>query len=338
VNIFGKNVGIDTLPLIVAELSCNHEGSLNKAKELISQAKEATADAVKIQVYDADDMTINSENEDFYIKDGYWKGRNLHELYKQTGTPYEWLPHLFKHAKSIDMPLFASVFSERGLEALEELNCPAYKIASFELTGIYLIRKVAKTGKPIVISTGMATLDEIDLAMTFCDPANSALLHCISSYPTKLEELNLWRIQQLRNIYLSVIGFSDHTTNLITGALAVAAGARIIEKHMIIHGSNSEDKKFSITDNEFKEYAALCREAATACLKVPVEGEEHSKQFRRSVYAVKDINEGEVFTPENVKCIRPSYGICASEYPKVLCKRAAVAIKQGTALKKEMLS
>lgn len=332
-NIFGKRIAKDTLPLMVAELSCNHEGSLDKMRSLMYKAREASADAVKIQVYDANDMTVDN----YKIEGGPWDGRSLYDLYKKNAINYDWLPTLFSYAKDLEIPLFASVFSEKGLNALEEVNCPAYKIASFELNDIYLIRKVAKTNKPVILSAGMADLDEIDKACTFLDPFNSALLHCVSAYPTPINETNLWKIPLYMSMFSSIVGFSDHTTGIRVGPLAVAAGARIIEKHMGDGSKTSDDEAFSITPHVFKHYAYLCRQAAEASFKATT-SEGASLLLRRSVYAVKDIQEGEAFTPENIKCLRPSFGICASRYPQVLCRRAAREIKAGTPLKQEHVS
>lgn len=341
--LFGKKLHKNCLPLIIAEISCNHEGSLSKAHELTLQAKLASADAVKIQVYIADDMTINYQtnpdsNHDFWVKDGPWKCKHLYHLYEETGTPYEWLPDLFQYARNINIPLFASVFSLKGLAALEEQNCPTYKIASFELPDIYLIEKVAKTNKPIILSTGMADLNEINKAICHVDLQNIILMHCVSAYPTKLENANLWRINQLRTFYNVPVGFSDHTTGMFAAQYAVAMGARIIEKHFGFDDTNSEDKTFSFGPDAFKRYAEGCRRAAEATFKNPTPEEESSRQFRRSLYIVKDIKQGEIFTMDNVRSIRPSYGLSPSMLMEVITKKATYNIKAGTALKREDLS
>ena len=348
--LFGQQLSKNNYPLIVAELSCNHEGSLAQAKELIKAAKEATADAVKIQVYTADDMTypygINKtepgkfikEKCDFIVKEGPWKNHHLYYLYEKTQTPYEWVPELFAYAKEINIPIFASVFSLKGLSLLEELNCPAYKIASFELPDLALIRKVAKTNKPVILSTGMASTDDIDQAMQCVNPRNVVLMHCVSAYPGKDNEQNLWKITQLDKYYGCPIGYSDHTNGVLAAQLSIAMGARVIEKHMVLSASShSEDSSFSLSPTEFRSFAKYCRAAAEATFVKEVPGEESSKQFRRSLYVVKDIAKGESFTLSNVRTIRPSYGLSPSMLSNVLVSRATCDLKAGTALKREHL-
>lgn len=331
----GQELGKNKFPFIVAEISCNHEGDINQAKKLCGLAKEAGADAVKIQTYYAEDMTINHGGTDFRIEKGLWNGNTLFELYRKTQTPYEYVEQLF----NLDIPIFSSVFSLKGLAILEDLKCPAYKIASFEIVDLPLIRKVAKTGKSIVLSTGMANLEEIDEAMMCCNPNNTALLHCVSAYPTKLEEANLWRVQWLADLYpQSIVGFSDHTRGTVAGPLACAIGARIIEKHLALPNTEPEDAAFSLHPDEFRLYAQNCRKAAEATFKVEVQAEADSRQFRRSLYAVKDIQEGSVFTPDNIRSIRPSYGLPSKLYTRLIAgMRASKDIKAGTALTKEMI-
>lgn len=341
----GKTLGKNHYPFIVAEISCNHEGSLTHAKELIAAAKEAGADAVKFQLYDADDMTYIFENvdfkdtsiQDFIIKAGPWKGRALNELYTKTGTPYEWVQVLFEYAKSVNIPLFASVFSSRGIKVLEENNCPAYKIASFELVDIPLIREVAKTKKPIVLSTGMAIEKEIWDVADHIESKDIILLHCVSAYPTRLEETNLWRIKHLSEITGELIGFSDHTEGHLAAQIACGMGAVMIEKHLYLGGATSEDAGFSLTPQAFKFFVKACRRAAETSFESTSIEESYSRQFRRSLYAVKDISKGEQFTTENVRSIRPSYGLPPSRYFSVLSKIASTNIKAGTALKEEHL-
>lgn len=341
----GQELGKNKLPFIVGEVSCNHEGDIIKADELIKHAKLSGANAVKIQCYTPDDMTLdvkvrfNQEYNDFYIKYGQWKGQHLYELYKKAQTPYHLAEKLFSIAEHYKIPIFSSVFSLKGLSYLEELKCPAYKIASFELTDLPLIRKVTKTAKPVILSTGMSNLEEIDEAMMCCVPNNTALLHCVSAYPTKLEQANLWRINWLQDLYpQSIVGFSDHTRGIIAGSLACAMGARIIEKHIALPGTNPEDAAFSLHPDEFKTYVQNCRKAAEATFKVEVPEEQSSRQFRRSLYAVKDIAEGDVFTPDNIRSIRPSYGLPPKFYTKLIAgMRASKEIKAGTALTKEMI-
>lgn len=335
----GQELGKNKLPFIVAEISCNHEGSSQQAKELVRSAKAAGANAVKFQIYTEDDMTLESYGTDFVVKEGQWAGRALHSLYKKTKTDFNLADDIVHECNQIGIHWFASIFGLKGLSWGETYKCPAYKIASFELTDLPLIRKVAKTAKPVVLSTGMGNLEEIDEAYHCCVPHNTALLHCVSAYPTKLEEANLWRVQWLADLYpQAIVGFSDHTRGIIAGPLACAMGARIIEKHIALPGTEPEDAAFSLHPDEFKQYAQACRVAAQATFKVEVEAEAHSRQFRRSLYAVKDIQEGEVFTPANIRSIRPSYGLPPKMYTRLIAgMRATKKIKAGTALTKEMI-
>lgn len=335
----GQELGKNKYPFIVAEISCNHEGDVNQAMGLIDAAKEAGASAVKFQTYFAEDMTIDHGGTDFRIEQGLWNGNTLFDLYRKTQTPYEYLESLFSYATKKSMLMFSSVFSLKGLAVLENYGCPAYKIASFELVDLPLIRKVAKTGKPIVLSTGMASLEELDEAMNCCNPQNTVLLHCVSAYPTKLEQANLWRIPWLTDLYPNTpIGFSDHTRGIIAGPLACAMGARMIEKHIALPGTNPEDAAFSLHPDEFKTYVQHCRKAAEATFKVDVPEEQSSRQFRRSLYAVKDIKEGDCFTPDNIRSIRPSYGLPPKLYTRLIAgMRASKEIKAGTALTKDMI-
>lgn len=284
------------------------------------------------------DIKYNPDN-DFNVKNGPWKGALLHELYSKTQTYSDLAEKMILTAKSLNIPLFISIFSQKWISWAEEFNIPAYKIASFELVDLPLIRKVAKTGKPVVLSTGMANLEEIDEAMNCCNPQNTVLLHCVSAYPTKLEQANLWRIPWLNDLYPNTpIGFSDHTRGIIAGPLACAMGARMIEKHIALPGTNSEDAAFSLHPDEFKIYVQHCRKAAEATFKVDVPEEQSSRQFRRSLYAVKDIKEGDSFTPDNIRSIRPSYGLPPKLYTKLIAgMRASKEIKAGTALSKDMI-
>lgn len=335
----GMEVSKSTPPIIVAEISCNHQGSIENAINLIKAAKDATADAVKIQVYTADDMTACTDLPDFWIKDGPWAGKNLYDLYKETATPYEFVKPLFEFAKLIDIPIFASVFSKRGVDHLESLGCGAYKIASFEIVDQELIKYAVSTGKSIILSTGMASSVEIDQAFELCDPTNTILMHCISAYPTQVHETNLQRLKDFRNLFTSLIGFSDHTIGTQAAPLAVALGARMIEKHLALDTSQgAQDEHFSALPVSFKLMAEACRRAFQATQPCDVPGEASSRQFRRSLYAVTDVVRGQKFTSGNVRSIRPSYGLHSSRYLEVTHeKKAACDIKVGTALKEEHL-
>lgn len=337
----GKEIGSGKLPFIVAEISCNHEGDLSQAKKLIEIAKDNGADAAKIQVYTPDDMTINVEGvkaivNGFEIVQGPWAGQSLYELYTKTQTTYEMARELILYAESIQFPIFASVFSPY---AGNYVKVPAYKIASFELPDTFMIRRLAKEGKPMVLSTGMANIQEIDDAVACCDPKNLILLHCVSAYPTKIETCNLHRIKTLGDLFSVPVGFSDHTRGVTAGPLAAALGAVMLEKHLALEGTHSEDEKFSLHYQEFRYYAAMCREAAKATFKSPIPDENSSRQFRRSLYVIKDMEEGDAFTAGNIKAIRPSYGMEASQFTRIISgHKASMRLKAGTPLRKEHLS
>lgn len=348
--LFGKSLGQLDPPIFISEISCNHGGSLSQAKELIHASKEAGADACKIQTYTPDEMTLCAgvgmdniinphHNDDFRIKDGPWKGMNLHDLYVDTHTPYEWLHPLFEYAKQIDIPLFSSVFGYYSLGFLEEVGNPVYKIASFEANDPDFISDVAKKGKPLIISTGMCSPDDVVRAVAACRPDNTVLMHCVSAYPAMYNELNMFKIRMLQGFYPCVVGFSDHTLDSQAAQIAVAMGAKVIEKHLMLEGgSKTEDSEFSCNPKEFKELVGDCCEVYYAIRKSTNDPEDSSRQFRRSLYVVKDMEPGEQFTSENVRSIRPSYGLEPYRYKEVLGKWAKVFIKAGTALKEEHLS
>jgi len=342
-----SKLGPNEYPYIVAEISCNHEGDLAKAKLLIEAAKDSGANAVKIQVYTADDMTyakpigdsgffIDKSNRDFIIQSGPWKDQHLYNLYQKTQTDFELAKQMMIYANQVGIDCFASVFSKESIDWLETEMCPAYKIASFEITDLELIKYAAKTNKPIILSTGMCSIPELNKATECVDPHNSILLHCVSAYPTKISEANLWRIRHLGGMYpFFLIGFSDHTRGVMAGPLAVAAGARMLEKHLALEHTHPEDEHFSLHPGEFKTYVQRCRIAAEAMFDSEVIDEASSIQFRRSIYVVKDIKEGEFFTQENIRVIRPSYGLHGHLYKSTLGKKTTKDIKAGTALKTE---
>jgi len=339
-----KEIGPNQYPFIVAEISCNHKGDLTEAKHIIEAAKACGADAVKIQLYTPDDMTIPG----LYIKHGpnQWAGRELYELYTRAQTNFELAEQMMIYANQVDIPCFASVFGAEGVEKLESIFCQAYKIASFELTDLELIKKVARTGKPVVLSTGMANINEIDTATCCMKPENYILLHCVSSYPTLLPEANLWRIQHLANHYDAPVGFSDHTRGYMVGPLAVAAGAQMLEKHLMLSekhqrqrdGRVTEDAAFSVDPDEFKTYIQRCRLAAEAMFDTPVPSEASSLELRRSIYVTNDVKKGEAFTKENTRVIRPALGMHGHKYMYILDCKARVDIPAGTPLTKELLA
>jgi len=318
---------------IIAEISCNHEQSIDKAYLLINAAKDAGADAVKIQAYIPDEMTINSASVDFKIKGGPWNGNTLWELYNKTYTPLQWIPYLFEYAKFSKIPMFASVFGEQSLAALEAVDCPAYKIASFELNDTYLIRTVAKIGKPMVLSTGVATQDEVDRAIDIISVENSAyplVMHCISKYPAKINELQLNKILAYQELYKDV-GFSDHTLTSTAAQLAITLGATVIEKHLTLT-ETSEDSKFSLRPKEFRRFVNDCHDTIKA---LEIYKEEPDRQFKRSLYVVKDVKQGEKFTKESIRSIRPGYGLDPNKLFDTIDQYASCDLAIGTALKEE---
>lgn len=342
-NLFGKRICQQNNPFYIAEISCNHNGSLDQAKQLILAARDNMADAVKIQCYEPSDMTLEvglyDKENDFIIKKGLWKEKHLWDLYSETCTKYDYIPELFKYADDINMPIFSSVFSEYGLAFLERLDCQAYKISAFELNDTPLIRKVAKTGKSIIMSVSTsAPIDHVERALMITSPINTAMLHCVSAYPTKEDQANLYRIEALRSFYGVPVGFSDHTCTSLAAKTAVAMGARIIEKHLTLPGINSEDGEFSVTPYEFKSLVVGCNQVVKMINKSREDPELDTKQFKRSLYVVKDIKEGESFTLENVRSIRPSYGLDPDKLYQVITKRAKTDLKRGTALQEEHVS
>jgi len=341
-NLFGKKISQNNYPLFVAELSCSHGGSITQAKELIQAAKECGADAVKIQCYTADEMTINHRSysgsyevsNEFFVSKGLWKDRHLYDLYSKTGTPYAWIPELFQYAKTCDIPIFSSVFGANSLSVLENNGCPVYKIASFENEDHELIKKVVSTNKPVILSTGMLSEAGLYITKQLLNPNNAVLMHCVSAYPCPVLASNLYKIQIMRSFYPFFIGFSDHTIGKETAGIAVALGAKVIEKHLNLKGATTEDSEFSATPEEFKILKNWCYNVHDM-VKHSASAEENSRQFKRSLYVVKNIKAGEQFTHENIRSIRPSYGLHPSKYSEVINKIAKEDIKIGTPLKVE---
>lgn len=342
VTISGRNIGQDYPPYIIAELSANHNGSLKRALDTITMAKSCGADAVKIQTYTADTMTIDCNNQEFTITGGAWKGYNLYRLYEWAQTPYDWHQALFDHAREIGITIFSTPFDESAVDLLEDLNTPAYKIASFEAVDIPLIKYVAKTGKPIIISTGMANYEEITEAVNAARSAGCndlVLLHCISSYPAPVDQSNLKTIPDLAKKMNVVTGLSDHTLGTTVSIASVALGASIIEKHVTLNrNEKGPDSEFSLEPNELE---LLCRQTNDAwqslgkpCYELKASEDTYIK-YRRSIYVVKDIKSGEKFTEENIRRIRPGYGLSPKYFDEILGKQAACDLLRGTALKLE---
>jgi pseudaminic acid synthase len=305
---------------IIAELSANHNGSLETALETIRSAKRAGADCIKLQTYTADTITIDSRNDDFLIKGTIWEGRNLYELYQEAYTPWEWHPALFEEAAKQDLICFSSPFDKTSVDLLENLNVPAYKIASFEITDIPLIEYVASKGKPVILSTGIASLEDIELALDACrrmDNSDIALLKCTSSYPAPIEEANMVMVKDFAERFGVITGLSDHTMGATAPIVATCFGAKIIEKHFILDRSlGGPDASFSMNEREFTDMVKAVREAEKAIGIVDytlTEKQAKGKDFSRSLYVVKDIKAGEVITEEHVRSIRPGFGMHPKE-------------------------
>ena len=324
----------------IAEISANHCGNFNLAKKLIKCAKDNGADAVKLQTYTADTMTIKSDKKYFKIKDGLWKGYQLWDLYNKAHTPLVWHSKLFKYAKSIGIKIFSTPFDETAVDFLEKLNCPIYKIASFEMTDIPLIAKIASTKKPLIISTGMATLDEIELTFNTAKKYGSkdiTLLYCVSNYPSKNSDFNLNNIKILKDKFRCRVGFSDHSKNNKMALAAIASGAEVIEKHIALGNQKKGlDINFSLKGKEIGVFRQIIDEAYNLLGKKRFyrnKSEDKSKVFRRSIFAIKDIRKGEKFTKNNIKRIRPGYGLPPLYYKRLLNKKSLINIKKGTPLK-----
>ena len=329
---------------IIAELSANHNGSLDTAIETIRAAKRAGANAIKFQTYTADTITIDSKKEDFLIKGMIWEGRNLHDLYTEAYTPWEWHEQLFDVAKEEGLECFSSPFDPTAVELLEKLNVPAYKIASFEITDIPLIELVASKGKPIIISTGIAELEDIELAIEACERMgneNIAILKCTSSYPAPIEEANMIMVKDFAERFNMIVGLSDHTIGSTAPVVATCFGARIIEKHFILDRSiGGPDASFSMNEAEFTEMVKAVREAEKAIGKVDynlTDKQKKGKDFSRSLYIVEDVKSGEIITDKNIRSIRPGFGLHPRYYKDVLGKKANKDIERGERLKIEDL-
>ncbi len=338
-------VSTENEPYIIAELSANHNGSIERAFESILAAKEAGADAVKIQTYTADTMTIDCNREEFQITSGLWDGYSLYSLYKEAETPYEWHKHLFNYAKKVGITIFSTPFDETAVDLLEELDAPAYKIASFEITDLPLVKYVAQTRKPMIISTGMANFDEISEVVKVAKEngcQDLILLHCISSYPAPIEQSNLRTISDLAEQFSVLSGLSDHTMGTTVATTSVALGACVIEKHFTLSRSDKgPDSEFSLEPNELKR---LCNDTKIAWQSLGKAGyerkqaEKGSVKYRRSIYAIKDIKKGEKFTVDNVQRIRPGFGLEPKYWDRVLLTEAVCDIDRGTPISLNLIS
>lgn len=330
---------------IVAELSANHNGSLDLAVKTIEAAARAGADAVKLQTYRADTITLNSDNKNFIIKGGsLWDGLTYYQLYDKAYTPWQWHKILKETADKLGLILFSSPFDKTALDFLEELNMPAYKIASFEINDLPLIEYTAKKNKPVIISTGVADYQEIKDAVDTCRNAGNndiILLKCTSSYPAPIEEANLLMIKKISEDFNCITGLSDHTLSSITAVTSVALGAKVIEKHFILDKSiNSPDAAFSLDEKEFKSLVDDIRTVEKALgkidYKISLAGQKN-RHFMRSLYVTKDMKKGDIFTAENIGSYRPNLGISPKYYYEILGKKASIDIKANTPLKKELI-
>lgn len=340
----GRTIGAKYPPYVIAELSANHNGKLQKALDTITEAKACGADAVKLQTYTADTMTIDSDHKDFCIQGGLWDGYKLYDLYKEAETPFEWHKAMFDHARKIDITCFSTPFDETAVDLLEDLNVPAYKVASFEATDLPLIAYIASTKKPLIMSTGMANFEEIEEMVETARGAGCKdliLLHCISSYPAPVDQSNLLTIPDMRKRLGVQIGLSDHTVTNTASVVASVLGATLIEKHFILdRNEKGPDSEFSINPVEL---TSLCKETKDAWLSLGCAGyerkpaEEANIKFRRSVYFVKDISAGDVITKEHVRRIRPGFGLPPKFEKEIIGKVAKKDIKLGTATSWELI-
>jgi len=347
IEINGRRIGEGYPVYIIAELSANHRGSYDEAVELVEAAKEAGADAVKLQTYTPDTMTIDIDSDLFRHRDGLWVGRTLYELYSEACMPWEWQPKLKKLADGLDIDLFSSPFDETAVDFLEKMSVPAYKIASFELVDIPLIEYAAAKGKPMILSTGMATMEEIEEAVAVAKKAGAsqvALLKCTSAYPAPPDEMNLGAIPYLQERFRLPVGLSDHTAGIEMPVSAIALGACIIEKHFTISRANpSPDSAFSLEPAEFKEMVAAIRAVKKkpslemGCQITLSKSESESRNFRRSLFAVADIRVGDEFTRQNIRSIRPSCGLHPRHLKELFGRKAAKDIRRGTPLDWSMM-
>jgi pseudaminic acid synthase len=345
ITIGGFAISESSKTFIIAELSANHGHDKQIALDTIRAAKEAGADAIKLQTYTADTLTIDSDLDYFKLKNGsIWDGQTLYQLYKEAYTPWEWQEELKNYAEELGLICFSSPFDKSSVDFLESIHVPAYKIASFEIADIPLIRYVAAKGKPVIISTGMASLADIEEAVQACKAVGNdqiILLKCTSSYPAKIEDANLITIANLRDTFHVIAGLSDHTLGTTVPVLSIAYGAKVIEKHFILNKSiGGPDASFSLDKNEFKQMVDAVRDAEKAIGTVHYElsdMKEKNKILSRSLFAVSDIKAGDVFTDSNVRSIRPGYGLHPRYYDEIIGKNATKDIARGTPMEWKLI-
>ena len=339
-------IGDNQPPFVIAEMSGNHNQSLERALELVHAAKRSGADALKLQTYTADTLTIKSENRDFFVSDenSRWRGSYLYDLYESAYTPWEWHKTIFDEARNLDLICFSSAFDETAVDFLEKLDVPAYKIASFENSHLRLVEMIAKTGKPLIISTGLATLDEISETVE-CARSNGCkdlvLLKCTSSYPASPSNANLRTMHDLKKRFDCLVGFSDHSLGIGSAVGAVAIGASVIEKHFTISKSEeSVDSFFSLSEQQFKNLVDECKSAWDSLGEVyygPTPEEMPSIKFRRSIYAVQNIMKGEILSPKNLRVIRPGFGLHPRYFNELLGKTSVRDVNKGEAIDQSFL-
>ncbi|MBE1427345.1 N-acetylneuraminate synthase [Desulfomicrobium macestii] len=345
VMINGRAIGPGHEPYIIAELSANHNGSLERALQTIEAAHRCGADAIKLQTYTADTLTIDCDAPDFLIKGGLWDGFKLYDLYKWAETPYEWHQEIFNHARKLGITIFSTPFDETAVDLLEDLGTPAYKIASFEIVDLPLISYAASTGKPMIISTGMASEEEIEEAITTAHEAGCKdviLLHCISSYPAPIEQANLRQIPELTRRFGVISGLSDHTMGTTAAVTAVALGACVIEKHFTLNRQDKgPDSEFSLEPHEMERLCVDAKDAWSALGEVGYkrkEAEEESMIFRRSVYFVNDLPAGAVISRDDIRRIRPGMGLAPKFFDHLIGRKTNTQIQKGTATSWDLIS
>ncbi len=337
ISIAGRRIAADMPPYIIAELSANHNGRLETALELIEEAKKAGADAIKLQTYTADTITLNCDSEEFQIHGGLWDGKTLYQLYQEAHMPWEWHKPLFEHARNQQITIFSSPFDNTAVDLLEDLNAPAYKIASFEAVDLPLIKYVASTGKPMIISTGMADAEEIQEAIEAAREGGCkelAILHCVSGYPAPASDYNLRTIPDMIQRFGLVTGLSDHTLDNTTAVASVSLGASIIEKHFTLNrDGGGPDDSFSLEPNDL---AALCRDSKTAWAALGgvnygrKSSEQDNVKFRRSLYFTKRLNAGEIITASAVRSVRPGYGLPPKYLSELIGRRVLMDVVPNT--------
>jgi len=341
----GRAIGIGHAPYVIAELSANHNGRLQRALDSISEAKARGADAIKLQTYTADTMTIDCDSEDFMIRGGLWDGYKLYDLYKEAETPFEWHKAMFDHARDVGITCFSAPFDETAVDLLEDLNAPAYKIASFEATDLPLIKYVASTKKPIIMSTGMANLEEIEEMVQAARDGGCEemiVLHCISSYPAPIDQSNLLTIPDLKKRLGVHVGLSDHTITNTASVVATALGAVLIEKHFILDRSDKgPDSPFSIEPDELEELVNQTKDAALSLGEAGYErkpSEESNIKFRRSLYFVKNMKAGEKIGIDSVRRVRPGFGLAPKEIDSIIGKKIRCDVTYGTPVSKDIIN